>query len=79
MIISRNGQVPRIDPEAGKIACPVLVLWSSQGIGASYDVLSLWRDEADGVRGRALDCGHFLAEERAEEVTAELVAFCSEP
>lgn len=62
-----------------KIACPVLVLWSSQGIGASYDVLSLWRDEADGVRGRALDCGHFLAEERAEEVTAELVAFCSEP
>ena len=27
--------------------------------------------------GRALDCGHFLAEERPEETTAELVEFFS--
>jgi haloacetate dehalogenase len=59
------------------IACPVLVLWSEQGIGSSYDVLSIWREQADDVRGRALDCGHFLAEERPAAITAELLAFCS--
>jgi hypothetical protein len=29
------------------------------------------------MRGRPLDCGHFLAEERSDEVAAELVAFLS--
>jgi hypothetical protein len=27
------------------------------------------------VAGRAFDCGHFIAEERSEETTAELMAF----
>jgi haloacetate dehalogenase len=57
------------------ISCPVLVLWSSEGLGSSYDVLEIWRDEADDVRGRALHAGHFLAEERADETAAELLAF----
>lgn len=62
--------------DAGRrIGCPVLVLWSAKGLGSSYDVLSIWRAEADVVTGRALDCGHFLAEERPDETTAELVAF----
>jgi haloacetate dehalogenase len=62
--------------DAGQgIGCPVLVLWSGQGLGRSYDVLSIWRDEAEVVNGRALDCGHFLAEERPDETAAELVAF----
>jgi haloacetate dehalogenase len=60
------------------IHCPVLVLWSAQGIGSAYDVLSIWREQAEAVRGRALDCGHFLAEERPQETTAELVAFLEE-
>jgi haloacetate dehalogenase len=57
------------------ISCPLLVLWSASGIGTSYDVLAIWREQAHDVRGRALDCGHFLAEERPEEVAAELMAF----
>jgi haloacetate dehalogenase len=63
--------------EAG-IRCPVLVLWSAGGIGSSYDVLSIWREQAEVVRGRALDCGHFLAEERPEETVAELIPFLEE-
>jgi haloacetate dehalogenase len=59
------------------ISCPLLVLWSASGIGATYDVLRIWEGEADNVRGRALDCGHFLAEERPDEVAAELVTFLS--
>jgi haloacetate dehalogenase len=58
-----------------RIQCPVLVLWSDRGIGSSYDPLAIWRGEADEVRGHGLDCGHFLAEERPEEVGRELVAF----
>jgi haloacetate dehalogenase len=62
--------------DAGKrISCPVLVLWSARGIGAAYDVMSIWRREADDVRGRALDCGHFLAEEKPQETTSELMSF----
>jgi haloacetate dehalogenase len=61
--------------DKGSIACPLLVLWSSSGIGASYDVLRIWREQADDVRGRAVDCGHFLAEERPEEIASEIKTF----
>jgi haloacetate dehalogenase len=64
----------RADEEA-RIECPLLVLWSSSGIGSSYDVLGLWREEGLDARGRSLDCGHFLAEERPSEVAAELLSF----
>jgi haloacetate dehalogenase len=38
-------------------------------------VLGVWREWADDVRGRSLDCGHFLAEEAPEETFAALRAF----
>jgi haloacetate dehalogenase len=61
-----------------QIACPVLALWSGRGpVDAWYDPLAVWRGWADDVRGRALDCGHFLAEEAPEETYAELRAFFS--
>jgi haloacetate dehalogenase len=61
-----------------RIACPVLALWSLRGeLEEWYDVLAVWRDWADDVRGRALDCGHYLAEEAPEETYAELHAFLS--
>jgi haloacetate dehalogenase len=63
----------RADTE--RIHCPVLVLWSAQGIGSSYDVLPIWHEQADAVQGRALDCGHFLAEERPAETAIELTRF----
>ena len=59
-----------------RIACPVLALWGRRGrLEAWYDVLAVWRDWADDVRGRALDCGHYLAEEAPDETSAELRAF----
>jgi haloacetate dehalogenase len=44
-------------------------------VGRSYDVLALWRERATDVRGQALDCGHFLPEEAAEETLAALLEF----
>ncbi len=59
-----------------RIECPVLTLWSRRGeLEEWYDVLAIWRDWADDVRGRSLDCGHYLAEEAPDETYAELHAF----
>jgi haloacetate dehalogenase len=55
-----------------RIVCPLLLLWSSNGIVAKYDAVSVWREQADHVHGAALDCGHFLAEERPHEVASQL-------
>jgi haloacetate dehalogenase len=59
-----------------RIACPVLALWGRRGkLDAWYDVPAVWREWADDVRGRALDCGHYLPEEAPDETYAELRAF----
>jgi len=65
------------DLETRRIECPVLALWGRHGLmERHFDVLTCWRERASGpVTGRALDCGHFLAEERPEETAEELLAF----
>ncbi|MGY1616550.1 alpha/beta fold hydrolase [Geodermatophilus sp. SYSU D00691] len=59
-----------LDHAAGRrITCPTQVLWAGRGpLATWYDTLAVWRDWADDVTGHALDCGHFLAEERPLEV-----------
>jgi haloacetate dehalogenase len=66
------------DRRAGRrLACPLLVLWAARDdLGELYgDVLGVWSDWADDVRGRPLDGGHHLSEEAPEELAAELRAF----
>ncbi len=59
-----------------RIACPTLALWGRRGaLEGWYDVLGIWRDWADDVQGRALDSGHYLAEEAPDETYAALRAF----
>jgi haloacetate dehalogenase len=62
-----------------KIACPVLALWGEKAfLHKNYDVLAVWRQRAASVTGKALPCGHFLAEEAPEETYSELRAFLSQ-
>ncbi|HSO49725.1 MAG TPA: alpha/beta hydrolase [Acidimicrobiia bacterium] len=68
------------DKRAGrKIQCPLLVLWGSRSKpGSGYDPIAVWGDWADDVEGKALPCGHYLAEEAPEQTAEELSAFFSQ-
>jgi haloacetate dehalogenase len=59
-----------------KIEVPLLVLWGAESnSGRRWDFLSIWQERAANVQGKALQCGHFLAEEQPEELAKELLAF----
>ncbi len=66
------------DRAAGRqVTCPVLVLWSLRDdLEELYgDVLAVWRDWAQDLRGHGMECGHHMAEEAPEELAAELRDF----
>ncbi|MFT5395833.1 MAG: haloacetate dehalogenase [Gammaproteobacteria bacterium] len=59
-----------------KIECPLLVLWGAKGfVNRTYDVLAVWRERAEQIEGRAIDCGHFLPEEAPVAICDELLRF----
>jgi haloacetate dehalogenase len=59
-----------------KIECPVLALWGTRGIPAAGESpLDVWRRWARQVEGKAIDCGHFLAEENPDDTVAALLPF----
>jgi haloacetate dehalogenase len=59
-----------------KITCPVQVLWGAKGaVGSWYDVLDVWRTWTDNLRGEAIDCGHFIPEEKPAETIRALRDF----
>lgn len=62
-----------------RVECPLLVLWGARGfVQRHYAVIDVWRQYADDVRGEALDCGHFVPEERPAETVAALLPFMQE-
>ena len=59
-----------------RIQCPLQVLWGGARLmEKTYDVLEIWRKHAVDVSGGALDCGHFLTEEKPHETYDALVGF----
>jgi haloacetate dehalogenase len=64
---------------AKKITCPLLILWGEKGIiGRKYNVLEIWKKRAIDVRGKAINCGHFLPEEVPEATYLAIREFLSE-
>jgi haloacetate dehalogenase len=64
------------DAAAQKIVCPMLVLWGERGVvNRLFDPLADWRAVATDVRGRALQAGHYLAEEAPDDTLRELLQF----
>lgn len=60
-----------------KITCDTLLLWSAKGMWASYDILEIWKQRANKVKGISMDCGHFLPEEEPELTANALIKFLS--
>ena len=74
MRVRRSTSDTRLRPR--RVNCPLLVLWGERSIvGTSYDPLSLWREVATDVSGRALPGGHNLPEELPEHVLSAVREF----
>lgn len=59
-----------------RIRSPLMVLWGAHGVvGACFKPLDDWRQRVVSVSGRAIECGHYLAEEAPGETLAELLPF----
>jgi haloacetate dehalogenase len=69
--------VDRADKAAGKkIACPVLVLSGDQYLATGENqAVDIWKRWAGDVRGSVIKSGHFVAEEKPQEVLAALEPF----
>ncbi len=67
----------RRDVAAGrKIDCPNLILWGGKGmVGKVFEPLETWRDLIAVPGGHAMDCGHFIPEEKPAETIAALLQF----
>ncbi len=59
-----------------RVQCPLLALWGDKGVvHRLFDPIADWKSVARDVRGKALPCGHYLAEEAPDETLADLQAF----
>ncbi|MNT08405.1 Fluoroacetate dehalogenase [compost metagenome] len=67
----------RADLAAGRmVECEMLALWGEQGaVGQCFRPLDEWRKVARRVRGHALPCGHYIAEEMPERLLEEVLPF----
>jgi haloacetate dehalogenase len=62
-----------------KLQQPLRVLWGEHGaVGQCFDVMALWRERAHHVTGRALGCGHYIAEEAPAQLLDEAFQFFQE-
>jgi haloacetate dehalogenase len=70
-------QHDQADQDAGRrLAQPLRVLWGEHGaVGRCFDVPALWRAAATDFTGRALPCGHYIAEEAPALLLDETLNF----
>lgn len=69
------------DIDAGTLlTCPLKVMWGADGaIDACFDALAEWRNVATQVDGKALPCGHYIAEEIPDTLLEEALPFLLQP
>jgi haloacetate dehalogenase len=60
-----------------KIQCPVTILWGKKGlIELKYDAIAEWKKVSDSsVEGEALDCGHYIPEEKPDILMEHIKSF----
>jgi len=67
----------RADRDAGRqLAMPLLALWGEQGVvHQCFEPLKEWQRVATDVRGHALPCGHYIAEEAPDALLESALPF----
>lgn len=67
----------RADRDAGRqLAMPLLALWGEQGVvHQCFKPLAEWQRVAADVRGHALPCGHYIAEEAPDALLGAALPF----
>ncbi len=67
----------RADRNAGRqLAVPLLALWGEQGVvHQCFKPLAEWQRVATDVRGHALPCGHYIAEEAPDALLGAALPF----
>ncbi len=67
----------RADRDAGRrLTQPLLALWGAEGVvQRCFYPLAEWQRVATDVRGHALPCGHYIAEEAPESLLAAALPF----
>lgn len=61
------------------IDTPLQIIWGENGVvGKQEDPITVWGKNATNVRGFAVDAGHFLVEERPDDVLEGLMPFVRE-
>lgn len=70
----------RADRDAGhRLGMPLLALWGEQGVvHRCFKPLAEWQRVAANVRGHALPCGHYIAEEAPDALLAAALPFLLE-
>ncbi len=64
-------EMDRADRKAGaQLSMPVRVISQDWGAQLGFDALDLWRKWAPDATYRPIDAGHFMAEEKPEEIAA---------
>lgn len=59
-----------------RITCPTAVFWGARGIPSQTEgPLPIWHEWAERVEGRAIESGHFLAEEAPDETAKAIIEF----
>ncbi|KAH8704743.1 putative epoxide hydrolase [Talaromyces proteolyticus] len=66
--------------EGRHVQCPLTVFWGAHGvIEKCFDAVAEWKKVSTStVEGKALDCGHYIPEERPEDVLASVLEFLVE-
>jgi pimeloyl-ACP methyl ester carboxylesterase len=70
------GEMGEIADNLGRISAPALILWAERDPTAPLSIARrLHTDIRNSLLKTVPDCGHFLTEDRPEEVNRELLAF----